>query len=1061
MASAKSSGAEPSRAPRPEPTDVPPKSPGELAAWFQGGVEAEIAQLEKAGGSQNYELLSGRRLEVTGPAEAIYQFIIADGTRIPEDAEGRLKALGTEFRASVISQQANRVQVLLEAEVATPAGITNGVLVVDDTALLRRLAQELEEFAKAPSLIGPLAVTPFHPLTASVGFSSVSDVPGLATISSDTRRVVEQASESSLTYVWGPPGTGKTYAIARLIAVLVHRGERVLLTSHTHAAIDKALYETVSVEVEGPLATHPAVGEGRVLRVGRTMDPKIPDEVRLDKVVERESAGLQTEISDLQAKARPLTEHRARVRAQRAEWQRLDELEHALMTHRERRGALEKESVRLRADIAEANSLLAQRRADLERAQRAWLGRKRKSERAAVRLRESTARLESAERQLDMKQREAEQLAPTTLELESALEVARAACRGLPAREALETELASIQGGLEDIERRIEALQEELANLQDRLIAQASVICCTLTKNYVGRELQGQSFDAVIVDEVSMALPPLLFLAANRARRRVVLVGDFLQLPPIVRSDSEVSDSRLRRDAFHLAGIVKGRRPIEGCSVLTRLTTQRRMVPPIADAARHLAYGPDGIHDHATVLERDRPGWLSFLPESPLVVVDTADLHCWSGKQPGSLSRFNFYSATLAVELAAMAAAPISRPSLDEPPPIGVVAPFAAQRRLLARLVRDMDLAAWVLAGTVHTFQGSEAPLIVFDSVLDEPYYTARLCDPKSVADVIRDLNVAVTRARDKFVFIGSSEWLNAHARAGSGLGSLWQFLKDRADFVSATELVEEGFLQRLAGDGPTQDGWRLPLSGAGPVHELLDEETFFDRFADDMTRASLNVFGLVPFFGEYRWPRVQPLFAAALDRGVEVTLVVPPSKEARNASYVEGAIANLRSMGAVVVFGSGLHGKDIIIDERVHYTGSLNWASHRGRREIMHRTDSPALAKLVLQFLQARYIRSAGIHEDGTPRRCPECDGPTQVVNQRRQHWNWDTQAMKVGCANPNCQKYLRNVDERSPFREAPVCSVDGRTKLRRVRRGRGEVWECPKHPKTCPREKAVPGDP
>jgi phosphatidylserine/phosphatidylglycerophosphate/cardiolipin synthase-like enzyme len=90
---------------------------------------------------------------------------------------------------------------------------------------------------------------------------------------------------------------------------------------------------------------------------------------------------------------------------------------------------------------------------------------------------------------------------------------------------------------------------------------------------------------------------------------------------------------------------------------------------------------------------------------------------------------------------------------------------------------------------------------------------------------------------------------------------------------------------------------------------------------------------------------------------------------------YVESVVANLRDLGAVVILGAGLHGKAIIIDERVHYTGSLNWASHRGRREIMHRTDGPALSKLVLQFLQAQYIRRAGIHEDGSPRRCPEAE--------------------------------------------------------------------------------------
>ena len=60
----------------------------------------------------------------------------------------------------------------------------------------------------------------------------------------------------------------------------------------------------------------------------------------------------------------------------------------------------------------------------------------------------------------------------------------------------------------------------------------------------------------------------------------------------------------------------------------------------------------------------------------------------------------------------------------------------------------------------------------------------------------------------------------------------------------------------------------------------------------------------------------------------MEVTLVTPPPAAADNKSYVEKAIRSLRQLGAVVMSATGLHGKDIVIDERIHYTGSLNWAS-------------------------------------------------------------------------------------------------------------------------------------
>lgn len=1041
---------------------VPPLEAHGLAAWFAEAVRAELTELEKKGRDQRYELHAGQRITPEKSPYAIYRFVLADNTLVPEDSSGTIEVEGQQFKASVVAQETSRVDVQIDGAEALGAFVARAILRVDDLALLRKLAETLEAVASGTEPISPLTTAIFHPKSNGACKLPLPALPALDDLTDEQRTVLEQACASEITFVWGPPGTGKTYVIAHLIAVLLERGERVLMTSHTHAAVDQSIYETVKPAGStsaGPLANTDLVRDGKVVRIGRVTKPKVPEAVRLDSIVERKGQGIQAEITEVQRKARSLSPRRSHLNAQLGEWERLDKLRRRLVETERRVSEAVALGKHRAAEQAQARARVQECREQVEKGGRAWFFRARKVEQA----REALA---ATERGHAIASKVADEASASTRDAERAAESLRAeaktqadTCAPLPATETLKQQLVAVDAELDQLERRLTELRARLDALEKEVITDARVVAATLTKCYVGDQLDGQSFDALIVDEISMALPPLLFVAGRLALRRVILVGDFKQLPPIVRSDNEVTDERLRQDVFHLARIAQDLEPTDH-SALTRLRMQRRMLRPIADAARHISYGPKGLVDHADVLKRKQPDWLTFLPANALVVIDTADLHCWCGRQAGSLSRFNLYSAQIAAELAAMAAAAIPRPVSTVTRPIGIVTPYAAQRRLLSRLVQALDLTDWVDVGTVHTFQGGEAELIIFDSVLDKPYWTARLCNPNQSKEVKRDLNVALTRARSKFLLVGSSEWLNRHAKPTSGLGQLWHYMKDHADLVSAHDLVEAGFAGRVADDRP--HAYRVPVQSESAIQEILDETTFFERFATDLRQASEGVVGLVPFFGEYRWPTVEPLLRAALERGVEVTLVTPPPAEVENKSYVEKAVRSLRQLGAVVVASSGLHGKDIVIDSRIHYTGSLNWASHRGRAEIMHRTENSGYARMVLEYLQARHIRSAS-RQGNDPRACPQCQGSTQVVNQARPMSQWDKQPMKLGCAdyqNTGCT-YLVNIDQRPPFLEPPRCSIDQRTKYRRVRRGRGEVWECPKHPKECQRFKVVLGDP
>lgn len=1041
-----------------------PNDPAAIAAWLAEAVRIELAAVEAKGGSQVYEVQSGEIVQKRSGEVSIYRFIMADTLRVPDDAKGKLKTEINEYAVTIVSQQGNFLFLELNGS-DLPPGIHWARLHIDDTALIRALAEKMEEARDNDNFPAPvLLLSVFHPETAATGQGDVGLLDGNG-LSPEQRDAVLKACGSSVTYLWGPPGTGKTTTIAHLVAALINKGERILLLSHTNTAVDQALYAAVHQDKEksrlGPLSSHPSVLRGEIVRIG-TVRPgsKLPETVIFDKIVERDGACIQSRIIELEGLRKPIVERRRALGNTLEHWKRLDTLHQNLIDTNAKiqenfrslaQAELHSEQQRLRVEEC---------RKGLLQAEKAWFRRDTKIAKAKDALSAAETALAAYLEKVENVVASLQKIKQDSFMLAQNYDDQKNFCDRLgTSRQAIESEIARVNEDLEAYENELKEFRAKLADLSCAVLNGSKALFCTLTKNYLGKELDGQEFDAVIVDEISMALPPLIFLAAARAKKRVILVGDFLQLPPVVQSKN---NSLLSTDLFDMTGIRQSIGEKREIPVLSKLGTQRRMPPDIAEIARILLYNRyGGLEDHESVASKELSNKFPFFPDERLTIVDTADLMAWCGKQPGTLSRFNLYSATVAVSIAALLASHLEPAEEGKPQPIAIITPYTAQRKLLAKLIVDMGLSRWVASGTVHTFQGNEAEIVLFDAVLDEPYRSARLCNPQDALEVLRDINVAVTRTKERFIFIGSSEWLNKRARAGSGMGQLWGYIKDKAGLLSACELLGDSLPQIIAGvQRPATNAWNAKQDERF-VLEPLDEEGFFERFTGDLNSSSKSIFAFAPYFGEFRWPRIQPHFSAALARGVEITFIVPPLHEAQNKSYVREVVRNLRTMGAVVVEASGIHGKDVIIDEGILYTGSMNWSSNRGRFENIHRIQAPSYVRQYLDFVQAKHLRNASMHEDGSPRVCPFCGSPTRIVNQKVQHGPWDKrQAIKVGCTNKNCKGYLRDVDERPPFKNIPVCKVDGKTKYRLVKIRRSEYWKCPKHPKDCPSYKAVPGD-
>lgn len=328
---------------------------------------------------------------------------------------------------------------------------------------------------------------------------------------------------------------------------------------------------------------------------------------------------------------------------------------------------------------------------------------------------------------------------------------------------------------LQRVERELFAIRCRLHEEELRIASEAQCLFTTLAKSTITGFVQPawvpgsqKAYDLVVVDEASMISLPYLFWAASLARKHIVIVGDFRQLPPICISKSTEATRYLSKDVFEELGIIEAVNEGRWDSRLVVLHQQYRMHTDISGLVKDRVYG--GYMENAPEVQIRPHKAIPPLPSNACLVFDTEGKGDWTVIDPTrrSRSRFNIFHAVLCVELAGMILE--SNPKTS----IGIIAPYVMQSRIIQRMLRELGLGDRVSASTIHRFQGSERDVIIFDTV-DSPgverigRFLREDCD----SGATRLVNVAVTRARDKLILVAHKEWLCSRLPTDNLLGSI------------------------------------------------------------------------------------------------------------------------------------------------------------------------------------------------------------------------------------------------------------------------------------------------
>ncbi|MGC8654315.1 MAG: AAA domain-containing protein [Candidatus Kryptoniota bacterium] len=304
-----------------------------------------------------------------------------------------------------------------------------------------------------------------------------------------------------------------------------------------------------------------------------------------------------------------------------------------------------------------------------------------------------------------------------------------------------------------DLRNKLRELRQEAYKIESKLVQNANLVACTAAKSAIAPEVYSRSFDSVLVDEASMMYLPYVFFAASLAKKRIGIFGDFMQIPPITQSSTRVLDI-LSRDIFREIGVRSALRKDE-IAHLKILRRQYRMPKVLVDLINDRMYGGN--------LETVESKQASIIGDE-LLFYDTEALQPKCFHEAHSNSRANLLSALISFGAAFDA---LKRGAKT----VGIITPYRAQVRLLKGALKSMKLdPAIISVATVHTFQGNERDVIVFDFVDDNPLPIGLLLHSSSpiqlddVSQSERLLNVAITRAKKRLIFVGNFRYLEERA---------------------------------------------------------------------------------------------------------------------------------------------------------------------------------------------------------------------------------------------------------------------------------------------------------
>ncbi len=690
----------------------------------------------------------------------IYRFEIPEGTylRVVEDVEIYIAGEDDRVKGDLVSVENQFANIRLSEDKGKK--VARLTIVWHSDAILRKMLERLTSISSDPAKFS-IATSDqlFYPVITSniMGWKEglilpqktyIADPPKDLVVNQEQRESLKKALQNKVTFIWGPPGTGKTQTLGMVAYNLIKGERKVLLASNTNRAVDNAILSVID--------RYKDHGGNFVQELTRYGQIALFNNEELQQVsFEKQTEFLRQEkLKKVRKKLELLKRYKEVKRAFAVfdeQVRKVNELDRAVTQKSSNLNTVLLQLKTLRSQIDDFDKA-----GIIELLKRKFTGITKESLQSKfVKLQEQGRELKISIDSIQQDRESVEKGSAGLVELRQEFQELKTYVDRFGGEASLS----------EEIEKELQI--DEGALLRDKKLTAA-----TLAKIVMNDVFWHLRYDVLLIDEASMVCLPYLAALSALSTEKVIIIGDPQQLPPISLCEDTECKRWLQRDIYMFAGCCSCTEELfqwneKNPDFTVFLKTQYRMASDMCSVISSFFY--NGKLSNG--LDPDKSN-------GQIVFIDSSPLHAVTKKLEGKKFKpYNVIHTEKIIDLIKTAVSVNHYGTCD----IGIIVPFNGSVQYVREQLRLQNLKS-VEVGTVHTFQGREKDVIIFDTVMAGVDFTVRPFDETKTSEdeVRRLLNVALSRAKKDIFNIANMDHFRNFYR-GRFIYRLLQELNNRS----------------------------------------------------------------------------------------------------------------------------------------------------------------------------------------------------------------------------------------------------------------------------------------